>query len=72
MPPLIEDAVTEVVVVRLIVAIQGRALGRDRHIVGVTDPSRNLDRSHRRNRRKNRRNPINRTRKRIKKVRALG
>ena len=71
-PPLTEDAATEAEVVRLIVATLGRALGHDRPIVGVTDPSRSLDRSRRRNRRKNQRNLINPTRGRKKKVRAQG
>lgn len=75
MPPHIEDADTEAEVVRLIVAIRGRALGRDRPIVGVTDPSRSLGRSRRRNRRKSQRNPtnlINQTRGRKRKARAEG
>lgn len=75
MPPHIEDADTEAEVVRLIVAIRGRALGRDLPIVGVTDPSRSLDRSRPRNRRKSQRNPINLinpTRGRRKKARAEG
>ena len=66
-PPLREDAGTEAEVVRLIVAIRGRALGHDRPIVGVTDP--NLDQSRRRSRPKSRRNPKNLTRRRRKKVR---
>ena len=72
MPPLTEDAGTEAEVVRLIVAIRGRALGHDRPIVGVTDPNRSLDQSRLRNRRKSRRNPKNLTRRRRKKVRTQG
>lgn len=70
MPPLREDVGTEAEVVRLIVAIRGRALGHDRLIVGVTDP--NLDQSHRINRPKSRRNPKNLTRRRRKKVTTQG
>lgn len=69
MPPLREDVGTEAEVVRLIVAIRGRALGHDRPIVGVTDP--NLDQSRRRNRPKSRRNLKNLTRRRRKKVKTL-
>lgn len=69
-PPLREDVGTEAEVVRLIVAIRGRALGHDRPIVGVTDP--NLDQSRRRNRPKSRRNLKNLTRRRRKKVRTRG
>lgn len=72
MPPLIEDAGTEAEVVRLIVAIRGRALVHDRPIVGVTDPNRSPDQSRRKNRRRSRRNPKNLTRRRRKKVRAQG
>lgn len=70
--PLIEDADTEAEVVRLIVAIRGRALVHDRPIVGVTDPNRSLDQSRRRSRRRSRRNLRNPTRKRKKKVITLG
>lgn len=72
MPPLIEDAGTGAEVVRLIVAIRGRALVPDRPIVGVTDPNRSPDQSRRKNRRRSRRNPKNLTRRRRKKVRAQG
>jgi len=71
-PPLIEDAGTGAEVVRLIVAIRGRALVHDRPIVGVTDPNRSPDQSRRKNRRRSRRNPKNLTRRRRKKVRAQG
>lgn len=70
--PLIEDADTEAEVVRLIVAIRGRALVHDRPIVGVTDPNRSLDQSRRRSRRRSRRKLRNPTRKKKKKVITLG
>lgn len=68
----IRDVDTGAEVARRIAAIPGRVLGLVRRIVGVTDQSRSLDRSLPRGRRRSRRNQRNPTRKRRKKVRALG
>ena len=63
MPHPIRDVDTEAEVARPIAAIPGRALGRVRLIVGVTDQSRNLDRSLPKGRRRSQRNLTGRRRK---------
>lgn len=69
---LIRDEDTEAEVARRIVAIPGRALGRVRLIVDVTDQSRNLDRSLPKGRRRSRRNPTNLTGRKRRIARTLG
>ena len=68
---LLKGVDTEAEVVRRIVAIPGRALGRVRPIVGVTVQSRSHDQGLRKSRQRNRRSPTNPTRNERRKARTV-